>query len=273
MKKTLLLVTIAALSISAAACSKKEETAPTTAEISSEAVTEATTEAETETEEEVEEDYVSGLITKIDGNTITVKNDSDETEKNYDISNAEVNKEFPLSEGDWVDITFPAGSTEDPVPVMIFDVMESVIGQNTDPSAEGKVVDASEGTLTLEVDGEQYTLETANAYVVGKNGIEVNKNATVTYLGALDDAPMALKVVMEDSYNTPESEINAFIGTVAQVNEDGTGIVLESADGDFFTFVSDSIDFTEYEEDQTLKITYTGTISAKEIPAVEVTAE
>ena len=44
---------------------------------------------------------------------------------------------------------------------MIFDVMESVIGQNTDPSAEGKVVDASEGTLTLEVDGEQYTLETA----------------------------------------------------------------------------------------------------------------
>ena len=41
MKKTLLLVTIAALSISAAACSKKEETAPTTAEISSEAVTEA----------------------------------------------------------------------------------------------------------------------------------------------------------------------------------------------------------------------------------------
>ena len=33
-----------------------------------------------------------------------------------------------------------------------------------------KVVDASEGTLTLEVDGEQYTLETANAYVVGKNG-------------------------------------------------------------------------------------------------------
>ena len=29
----------------------------------------------------------------------------------------------------------------------------------------------------------------------------------------------------------------------------------------------------EYEEDQTLKITYTGTISAKEIPAVEVTAQ
>lgn len=269
MKKTLLLVTIAALSISAVACSKKEESAASTAEATSEAAAETT--AEEENEEDVEEDYVSGLITKIDGNTITVKNDSDETEKNYDITNAEVNKEFPLSEGDWVDITFPAGSTEDPVPVMIFDVMESVIGQNTDPSAEGKVVDASEGTLTLEVDGEQYTLETANAYVVAKNGIEVNKNATVTYLGALDDAPLALKIVMEDSYDTPEAEINAFIGTVAQVNEDGTGIVLESQDGDFFTFVSDSIDFTEFEEDQTLQITYTGSISAKEIPAVEVT--
>lgn len=105
MKKTLLLVTIAALSISAAACSKKEESAASTAEATSEAAAETT--AEEENEEDVEEDYVSGLITKIDGNTITVKNDSDETEKNYDITNAEVNKEFPLSEGDWVDITFP----------------------------------------------------------------------------------------------------------------------------------------------------------------------
>ena len=67
MKKTLLLVTIAALSISAAACSKKEEPAASTAEATSEAAAETT--AEEETEEDVEEDYVSGLITKIDGNT------------------------------------------------------------------------------------------------------------------------------------------------------------------------------------------------------------
>lgn len=268
MKKALLLFTVAALSISAAACSKKEEPAPSSAV---ETTAQETTVQETEKEtEDVEEDYVSGLITKLEGDILTVKNDNDETEKNYDISEAEVNKEFPLAVGDWVDITFPAETTEDPIPVMILDVMESIIGQNTDPSSEGKVVNVADNTLTLEVDGEQYVIDTANAYIVAKEGLTVNKKATVTYLGALDDSPMAVKVVMEDSYDAPEADVNAFIGDVAQISDDGNGIVLESASGDFFTFVSDTIDFTAYEEAERLQITYTGPISAKEIPAVEV---
>lgn len=268
MKKRLLATAVFALAISATACSSKKPAEPTT-----EAVTEATAAEETETteEEEVEEDYMSGLITKIDGTVLTVKNDDDETEKNYETADAELIQEFPLSEGDWVEITFPAETTEDPVPVITLEVLESVIGENTDPSAEGKVVEAGEDTITIEVEGENYTLDTANAYIVAKDGIVADQNATVTYIGDLDDEAMAVKVVMEDSYETPEAEKFAFIGKVAQVGEEEDNIVLESSVGDFYTFTSESIDFNEYAVGDTLEIVYTGTITAKEIPAESVT--
>lgn len=214
---------------------------------------------------------MSGVITAIDGDILTVKNDEDQTEKKYDISKAEITQEFPFSEGDWLEISFQAETTADPVPAFTVEVLDSIIGQNTDPSVEGKIADATTNTITLEVDGEQYSMMRSNAYVVAKDGITVDKNATVTYLGDLDDEPMALKIVMEDSYKTPEAEINAFIGTVAQIGEEGENIVLESDNGDYFTFVSDDIDFTEYEEGQTLQIQYEGSVGAKEINALKIT--
>lgn len=273
MKKKLLATAIFALAIGATACSSKkaEETAATVTETAVETSAEENTDAAEEDGEDVEEDYMSGLITKIDGTILTVKNDDDETEKNYDIANAELTQEFPFSEGDWVEITFPSETAEDPVPVIALEVFESVIGADTDPFAEGKVVESSKDSLTIEVDGENYTLDTANAYIVAKDGIAADKNVTVTYIGDLDDDAMAVKVVAEDSYNTPEAEKFAFIGKVAQIGEEDEGIVLESAIGDFYTFTSDSIDFTQYKTGDTLEIEYTGTITAKSIPAVNIT--
>lgn len=270
MKKKLLMTTIMVLALGITACSSKKEE-PTTAPAAETTAAESTEAPEetTEEEEDIEEDYMTGEITGINDTTLTVKNDEDGTEKNYDISEAEITQEFPFAEGDLVEITFPAETTEDPVPVIALEVMESIIGQNTDPSAEGTVTESTADTITLEMeDGESYTLTTSNAYIVAENGITAGQKATVTYIGDLDDDAMAVKVVMEDSYNTPEADINAFIGTVAQVEDDH--IVLESAEGDFYTFVSDSIDFSQYEEDQTLQITYTGSIAAKEIPALDI---
>ena len=275
MKKTLLATAILALAVSSAACSRKADTeaattaSATVAETATEAAAEADSTAASE-DAEAEEDYMSGLITKIDGDILTVKNDEDDTEKNYDISGAEVTQEFPFAEGDWVEICYPAETTEDPVPVITLEVLDSVIAMNTDPSEEGTVVDATMNNITIEVDGENYTLSTANAYIVGANGIQVDKKATVTYVGELDDEAMAVKVVMEDSYGTPEAEINAFVGEVAQLSEEGESVVLESAEGDFYTFVSEDVDFSEYAEGDILQIEYTGTITAKEVPAVNV---
>lgn len=273
MKKTLLVTAIVALAIGATACSKKAETETTA--VTTEATTAAVTEESTEesTEEEVEEDYMSGIITAIDGDILTIKNDDGDAEQKYDISKAEVNNEFPLTVGDWLDITFPAETTEDPIPVITVEVLESIIAQTTDPSVEGKITDATMNTITIEVDGEEYSMSRANAYVVAADGITVDKNATVTYLGDLDDEPMALKIVMEDSYDTPDAEINAFIGDVVQIGEEGDNIVLESANGDFFTFVSNDIDFSAYKEGQTVEIQYNGTAGSKEIDAVKVTVK
>ena len=271
-KKTLLLAAVAVLSISAAACSKKEEPAPATTaaatEASSEAATEAAAEASTE---EVAEAYMSGILTKIDGDILTIQSDEDDSERTYNIADAELINEFPLAEGDWVDVTFEEGATEEPIPVLVLEVTVSMVEQNSDPVAEGTVVDATMNTLTLEVDGEEYSLSTANAYVVGKNGIQVDKQCKVSYLGFLDDDPIVTKIVMEDSYDTPEAEINAFIGTVAQVGQEGDNIVLETAAGDFFTFVSSDIDFSAYKEGQTVQITYDGSIGDKEIAATAIT--
>ncbi|NBH73515.1 hypothetical protein D3Z51_16170 [Clostridiaceae bacterium] len=211
---------------------------------------------------------MTGVITGINGDILTVLSDDDGNEKDYDISKAEVSQEFPFSEGDLVEIMFPYETTEDPVPAISVEVLESVIAQNTDPSATGTVKEADDTTLTLEMEGESYSINIANAYVVAADGIAAGKEATVTYIGDLDDEAMAVKVVMEDSYDTEEAKLNAFVGKVVQSEENN--IVLESANEDFYTFVSDDTDFTKYSAGETLRIFYTGTITDKEITADKV---
>ncbi|MCD8123181.1 MAG: hypothetical protein LUE65_13325 [Clostridiales bacterium] len=268
MKKALLITAVLTFAVGMAACSKSNDTTPT--ETTTAAVEEETTE---DTEEDIDEDYVDGLITAIDGNVLTIQSDEDGTEADYDISDAEVIQEFDFAEGDWVEVIFPEGSTDDPIPAISLEVLESVIGENSDPSVEGKVIDATNEHLVLEVDGEEYSMSTANAYIVGEDGIRVDQNATVTYLGDLDDEPMAVKIVMQDSYDSDEADQFAFTGEVAQVNADSNSIVLESAEGDFFTFIpaNDSdIEFGDFEEGEILQIFYTGSIADKEIVALYV---
>ncbi len=263
MKKALLITAIAAVSISAAACSSKkaEETTAAPAETTAEATSEAA----------VEEDYTSGVITAIDGDILTIKDDFDSQERKYDISGAEVTKQFPLAEGDWVDLTVPADSTDDPIPAIALEVTSSMLEQTTDPVADGTVKEVASDSMTLEVDGEEYKILTGNAYVVGKDGIQADAEAEVTYLGDLDDEPLAIKIVMADSKDSDEAKLNAFVGKVAQIGEDGDHIVLEAQTGDFFTFVSDDTDFSQYSEGDTLQIQYDGSINDKEISAVKVT--
>lgn len=264
MKKALLITAIAAVSISAAACSSKKPAETTAAPVE-------TTAAETTTVAETNEDYTSGIITAIDGDVLTVKDDYDDEERKYDISGADVTNEFLLTEGDWVDITFQADSTEDPVLAIAVEVTSSVLEQTMDPVAEGTIKEVTSDTMTLEVDGEEYKILTGNAYVVGKDGIKADADAEVTYLGDLDDEPLAIKIVMADAKDSDDAKINAFVGKVAQIGEDGDHIVLEAQTGDFFTFVSDDTDFSQYAEGDTLQIQYDGSINDKEIQVVKIT--
>jgi len=270
MNKKVLVTLVLALSLSAAtACSKKaEETTPAVAEVTTEATAEETTEEETE----LEETSMTGVIVSFTDTVLTVKDDSDDTEKEFDYSQAEVTREFPFSEGDEIEIIYLEGTAETPVPAISVEVYSSVIGENTDPYVEGTVKETAKNTVTLELeDGESYTFSTANAYIVAKDGIVADKKAKVTYIGDIDDTdpvPLAVKVVMEDSYNSADADKFAFIGKVASIEDES--IVLQADDGDFYTFVSDEHDFSGYSIGDTLQITYTGTVTAKEIPAVKV---
>jgi hypothetical protein len=217
----------------------------------------------------VEEVSMTGVITAIDDKILTVKSDDDDSEKKYDLSKAEVNQEFPFAEGDLVEIMYPYETTADPVPVISLEVLESVLAENTDPSATGIVKEASDTALTLELeDGESYTIAIANAYIIADNGITAGKEATVTFIGDLDDEPMATKVVMADSYSNSDAERNAFIGKVAQIEEGS--IVLQSASGEYFTFVSEDLDFSSKKVGDTVRVFYTGTVTGKSIAAEEI---
>ncbi len=212
---------------------------------------------------------MTGVITAIDDKILTVKSDDDDSEKKYDLSKAEVNQEFPFAEGDLVEIMYPYETTADPVPVISLEVLESVLAENTDPSATGIVKEASDTALTLELeDGESYTIAIANAYIIADNGITAGKEATVTFIGDLDDEPMATKVVMADSYSNSDAERNAFIGKVAQIEEGS--IVLQSASGEYFTFVSEDLDFSSKKVGDTVRVFYTGTVTGKSIAAEEI---
>ena len=98
MKKTMLAMAICAIMIGTAACSSKKQDVTTTAattEAASEPVTEEESESAIEDEnEEVEEDFMTGEITAVNGDILTVRSDDDDSEKNYDLSQAEVTQEF-----------------------------------------------------------------------------------------------------------------------------------------------------------------------------------
>lgn len=284
MKKHALVIGTLSLTLALSACGSKNSPDPTTAtETTAESVADNTTAAATasadattaETAAEVEVDSAAGTIERLNGSTLTIMDDFDEVEKVFDISKATILNTFPLTVGDYVEITFPEDAAGDVLEALEVEVIDAILAESEDPIMIGTIQDADDDTLTLAgADGETYTFTTANAYKVSadkslKSGIE----AQVTYLGELDDAEplMAIKIVTEDSYDSDDAKVNAFIGEVDSAQEGS--VVLVSESGDYFTFISDKVDFTAFKEGDTVQVIYEGSISAKEIPATAAKAK
>ncbi len=264
MKKKVL--TFAALFLAAAmltACSGgTKETEPETTVEETEAPTE-----ETE-EEEPELDSLNGTVTKINGDEITVLNSDDDNEYRFDISEAEIIRQYPLCEGDEVYVEYIAGNLN-PKTATIYEVEESYLASTMDPYLDGTVTDAGDDTVTIVTsDGNEYTFFTTDTYIVTENGVNPGTTVEITYLGEPDDDPYAIKIVTEDSFGTEDAEKDGFVGTVAEI-ADGQ-IVLISGDDDYFTFVSDTINFDNYDEGDRVLIIYDGLITDKEIPALQI---
>jgi hypothetical protein len=265
MKKRALILSLLAFSLAAAGCSKKAgETVATTAV----ETVEETTMEEADEEDELEEDSLGGSITAIDGDTITVKDDSSENEIRFDISDAEITKQFDLTEGDYVYVEYYV-EEKDPLTAILLEVEDSVLAQTMDPFVEGTVVETSDSSITLKVDGEDWTFAAGNAYIVADNGVNAGEEASVTYIGDLDDEPMAVKVVMADSADSDAAQKNALIGELADVDEENRFIVLMTDNEDYYTFLSED-DLEQYSEGQTVQVFYEGSIASKDIKALKI---
>lgn len=277
-KRKLLAVMFITMALGMTACSKKTDVETSAQAASTEATTAETTaetESETETESEVvDEDYVDGTITAISGKIITVKNDEDEKETKYDLTDAQVNNEFDLTEGDWVEVIFAEGATGDVIPAIRLEVLTSILEESMDASITGTIEEASADTIKIKDEaGESFDISIVNAYVVSKDGVKQGIEATVTYLGDLGDEetlPMGIKIVTEDSYDSDEAKLNAISGTVSQVFE---GVLtLELADGSQFNFNSEdgSVDINTFKSGDTVTFTYEGSLAAKIVPITGV---
>ena len=75
-------------------------------------------------------------------------------------------------------------------------------------TVNGKVVEASMNTLTVDVNGEVYTLNIMDAAHEYANGIQVGNIVTITYAGNLADPEVTVIKVQDTAPNGPEEKNN-----------------------------------------------------------------
>lgn len=267
MKKTLLMLTMVSMTMIAAGCSHKVSETSAATETAENTISEETDEDGTD-EDIAEETDVYGTITKIDGNILTISGDEDLTEKNYDISSAEITREYDLAVGDYVYVEFIADGS-DPLSASVLEVEASALSEIMDANISGTVVSYADGLLTLDTNNEEYTFASGNAFIVTKNGVKEGDDAVVTYIGALDDEPMAVKVVTADAADSEDADKSALSGTVVDINEDAETITLQLDNEDFYTFQYFD-DLSGFSKGNTVRIYYEGKTTDRGLEALDI---
>ncbi|MCC8126843.1 MAG: hypothetical protein LIO92_05540 [Clostridiales bacterium] len=267
MKKRILVLALLAMTLALPGCSSSRTTETTAAQ----AAADEDTEEETDEDEEPEEDSLNGELTDIDGDIVTVLSADDGQEYDFDLSSAEITRQYDLTEGDGVYVEYYV-EDKTPLTAIALEVDEPYLETIMDPVMEGTITDTAAKSITITTDnGEEYSFLTIHAYIVTADGIQTGTRVKVSYIGEPDDEPYAIKVVTEDSFDTEEAQKNGFVADVSEVR-DGQ-IVLESEEEDFYTFASNSLDFSQFSEGDTVLIIYDGKITDKEITALEISLQ
>ena len=253
---------------------RREET-PATETTTEAATTKAaeTTAEETTTEAEKEEDYLDGTVTSVDDKTLTMKS-VEEEEVSFDISNAAVNSDFPLGEGDEVSVHFYVDEAAEKQEAIEVDVNYSTAEEDYEGDAviTGVVENMGDNTITVKdsTDDQSYTFSTEIAQMVtGTKGIVVGDEIQLTYLGDVGDEEypgLAVKVVTADMYDSDEAKLNTLTGVAISLGE-GT-LDLETPDGNIFNFVEAGADFSMTSEGDEVTIIYEGSLGGHQIKAV-----
>lgn len=278
MKKMAVTAAFMALALGMTACSSSPSQTETTPE-ATEAAVQETTQAETEETEEEEEDYFYGFITQVADDQVTVQDDEGQTAV-FDCSEAEFSDDYPLSEGDEVEITFLGTMSEDVTKAVYVDIItsaaeesEEAASEDEDPVMTGMIEKVEGTTLSLKSDEDDnvYRFDTSIAQQVSLGGIQAGVEAEITYYGDLEDEdylPMATRIVTEDAYDSEDAQEYTLTGTVVEAGTDY--VVLETADQDksLFTFVGDAGMFDGVNPGDTATVIYEGTLTGKTVQAL-----
>lgn len=292
MKKRLLVLTAMVLALGITACSSDKEQTTTSAETET-TVDEVAWEAEgdidngpgmtLESEEEVidmDQEYISGTVTAIDGTILTLK-DSEGKESSYDIKYAEVYSEYGVGIGDEIDLGYYVDPSAEAQRATDISVFFSVVGEaagEEEPVASGVIESYKDGKLVLKnsEDDMSYEFSAADAIVVSKDGVKEGVEADIIYLGDLaevgtaeEELPLVVKIVTADAADEADASSNLIAGTVVTV--EGDTMDLEALGGNTFNFYTDgSADFSSLKAGDKVTVLYDGTLSNKEIMALEI---
>ena len=274
-KRKYVLAMAMVLAMGATGCSSGEKETAATETTTEAATTKAaeTTAEETTTEAEKEEDYLDGTVTSVDDKTLTMKS-VEEEEVSFDISNAAVNSDFPLGEGDEVSVHFYVDEAAEKQEAIEVDVNQSTAEEDYEGDAviTGVVENMGDNTITVKdsTDDQSYTFSTEIAQMVtGTKGIVVGDEIQLTYLGDVGDEEypgLAVKVVTADMYDSDEAKLNTLTGVAISLGE-GT-LDLETPDGNIFNFVEAGADFSMTSEGDEVTIIYEGSLGGHQIKAV-----
>lgn len=274
-KYVLAIAMVLAMAMGVTACSSGEKETAATEKATEVATTKAaeTTAEETTTEAEREEDYLDGTVVSADDKTLTMKS-IEEEEVSFDISNAVVNSDFPLGEGDEVSVHFYVDEAAEKQEAIEVDVNYSAAEEDYEGDAviTGVVENMGDSTITVKdsTDDQSYTFSTEIAQMVtGTKGIVVGDEIQLTYLGDVGDEEypgLAVKVVTADMYDSDEAKLNTLTGVAISLGE-GT-LDLETPDGNIFNFVEAGADFSMTSEGDEVTIIYEGSLGGHQIKAV-----
>ncbi len=291
-KKALLISGMALVAVSAGACGKKAETAET----------QAAAAAETVDEEKAE--VLSGTITSVDGDKLTVNVNGD-SEISFDISSAWTNPAWELHADDEVDIYYNKASEDEDLPAdgtKALEVKMSVPYEyqdedfSYDPEIYGEItaVDeksisvrqimddretaggADEETAAEDMYGETYTFSRASYEVdITDAGLEVGTTGSFDYIGELGSDPILYRVVSDDMADSDEAMTFYLEGTIEKV-ESGVAYLKMNDDTVYKFVVEDDEALEKAAEDlvgKEARISFSDSIRARVMTADTVEAK
>ena len=292
-KRIFAILLAAAMTASLAACgsSSKEETTTAAAETVEAEESESASQTEgsaedvvtggmvTEDGEYIEEAFVDGIVTRMDGDVVTVQSSADGSTIDFNIASAEVTEadRANLMEGAYVETSYLADpSASQPYAstymIVLMNLEEEADAEGVNPTFCGTLtfIDINDAVVRA-ANGMEVTFDNSMSRQVSFSEVSQGSQVRVTYMGSIyeenqisnDDGsgsgtPVAIKIVTEDAASSEEAAANYLTGPVSNVTE--SSITVDTS-YDSFTFDVDPAQLAGIEQNDNATVYYEGALT------------